>query len=116
MAVKIRLRRMGQKKAPFYRIIVADSRSPRDGRFIEEIGTYDPSTDPSTFKINEDLAKKWLQNGAQPTEQVAKLFKEMCIRDRVHPVRESGDYGSVCRCGVYVPQRAVAGIPYGRCV
>lgn len=57
MAVKIRLRRMGQKKAPFYRIIVADSRSPRDGRFIEEIGTYDPSTDPSTFKINEDLAK-----------------------------------------------------------
>ena len=73
MAVKIRL--MGQKKAPFYRIIVADSRSPRDGRFIEEIGTYDPSTDPSTFKINEDLAKKWLQNGAQPTEQVAKLFK-----------------------------------------
>ena len=75
MAVKIRLRRMGQKKAPFYRIIVADSRSPRDGRFIEEIGTYDPSADPSTFKINEDLAKKWLQNGAQPTEQVAKLFK-----------------------------------------
>ena len=69
MAVKIRLRRMGQKKAPFYRIIVADSRSPRDGRFI------DPSTDPSTFKINEELAKKWLQNGAQPTEQVAKLFK-----------------------------------------
>ena len=75
MAVKIRLRRMGYKKHPFYRVIVADSRSPRDGRFIEEIGPYDPSTDPSTFKINEDLAKKWLQNGAQPTEQVAKLFK-----------------------------------------
>ena len=75
MAVKIRLRRMGAKKAPFYRVVVADSRSPRDGRFIEEIGTYDPSTDPSTFKINEDLAKKWLQNGAQPTEQVAKIFK-----------------------------------------
>ena len=72
--VKIRLRRLGQKKAPFYRI-VADSRSPRDGRFIEEIGTYDPSTDPSTFKINEELAKKWLANGAQPTEQVSKLFK-----------------------------------------
>ena len=71
MAVKIRLRRMGQKKAPFYRIIVADSRSPRDGRFIEEIGTYDPST----FTINEELAKKWLANGAQPTEQVGKLFK-----------------------------------------
>ena len=75
MAVKIRLRRVGAKKAPFYRVVVADSRFPRDGRFIEEIGTYDPSTDPSTFKINEDLAKKWLQNGAQPTEQVAKLFK-----------------------------------------
>ena len=76
MAVKISRRSRGrQKKAPFYRIIVADSRSPRDGRFIEEIGTYDPSTDPSTFKINEELAKKWLQNGAQPTEQVAKLFK-----------------------------------------
>ena len=75
MAVKIRLKRIGAKKAPFYRIVVADSRYPRDGRFIEEIGTYDPSTDPSTFKINEDLAKKWLQNGAQPTEQVAKLFK-----------------------------------------
>ena len=73
--VKIRLRRMGSKKNPFYRIVVADSRYPRNGRFIEEIGTYDPSTDPSTFKINEDLAKKWLQNGAQPTEQVAKLFK-----------------------------------------
>ena len=71
MAVKIRLRRMGQKKAPFYRIIVADSRSPRDGRFIEEIGTYDPST----FKINEELAKKWLANGAQPTDTVGKLFK-----------------------------------------
>ena len=75
MAVKIRLRRMGQKKAPFYRIIVADSRSPRDGRFIEEIGTYDPNTDPSEFKINEELAKKWLANGAQPTDVVAKLFK-----------------------------------------
>ena len=75
MAVKIRLRRIGAKKAPFYRVVVADSRYPRDGRFIEEIGTYDPSTDPSTFKINEELAKKWLQNGAQPTEQVAKLFK-----------------------------------------
>ena len=70
MAVKIRLRRMGQKKAPFYRIIVADSRSPRDGKFIEEIGTYDPSTDPSTFKINEELAKKWLANGAHPEEVV----------------------------------------------
>ncbi len=75
MAVKIRLRRMGQKKAPFYRIIVADSRSPRDGRFIEEIGTYDPTTDPSTYNVNEELAKKWLANGAQPTDVVNKIFK-----------------------------------------
>ena len=75
MAVKIRLRRMGQKKAPFYRIIVADSRSPRDGRFIEEIGTYDPSTDPSTFKVDVEAAKKWLANGAQQTEVVGKILK-----------------------------------------
>ena len=79
MAVKIRLRRMGQKKAPFYRIIVADSRSPRDGRCIEEIGTYDPNTDPSTFKVNEELAKKWLANGAQPTEVVSRIFKQTGI-------------------------------------
>ena len=75
MAVKIRLRRMGQKKNPFYRIIVADSRSPRNGRFIEEIGTYGPNTDPSTFNVDEELAKKWLANGAQPTEVVGKIFK-----------------------------------------
>ena len=75
MAVKIRLRRMGYKKHPFYRVIVADSRSPRDGRFIEEIGTYDPTKDPSEFKVDEELAKKWLNNGAQPTEVVGKLFK-----------------------------------------
>ena len=75
MAVKIRLRRMGQKKAPFYRIIVADSRSPRDGRFIEEIGTYDPNQNPSAIKVDEELAKKWLANGAQPTDTVAKIFK-----------------------------------------
>ena len=75
MAVKIRLRRVGQKKAPFYRVIVADSRSPRDGRFIEEIGTYDPNQDPSVFNIDEEAAKKWLANGAQPTETVGKLFK-----------------------------------------
>ena len=79
MAVKIRLRRMGQKKAPFYRIIVADSRSPRDGRFIEEIGTYDPSTEPSTVKVNGELAQKWLSNGAQPTDTVARLFKSAGI-------------------------------------
>ena len=73
--VKIRLKRMGQKKAPFYRIVVSDSRSPRDGRFIEEIGTYDPKTEPSTIKINEERAKKWLATGAQPTETVEKLLK-----------------------------------------
>ena len=75
MAVKIRLRRMGQKKVPFYRIVVADSRSPRDGSCMEEIGTDAPNTDPSTFKVNEELAKKWLANGAQPTEVVSKIFK-----------------------------------------
>ena len=76
MAVKIRLRRMGQKKNPIYRIIVADSRSPRNGRFIEEIGTYNPNTDPSEFKIDEELAKKWLTNGAQPTDTVKALLKK----------------------------------------
>ncbi|MDR1765640.1 MAG: 30S ribosomal protein S16 [Lachnospiraceae bacterium] len=75
MAVKIRLKRMGQKKSPFYRIVVADSRSPRDGRFIEEIGYYDPNPDPSVIKIKEDLAKKWLSCGAQPTDTVSKLLK-----------------------------------------
>ena len=75
MAVKIRLRRMGEKKNPFYRIVVADSRSPRDGRFIEEIGTYNPNIEPSEFKVDEELAKKWLANGAQPTAVVGKLFK-----------------------------------------
>ncbi|MDO4189100.1 MAG: 30S ribosomal protein S16 [Lachnospiraceae bacterium] len=75
MAVKIRLRRMGQKKAAFYRIVVADSRSPRDGKCIDEIGTYDPNTEPSTYKVDEEKAKKWLNNGAQPTEVVAKILK-----------------------------------------
>ena len=75
MAVKIRLRRMGQKKAPFYRIIVADSRSPRDGKFIDEIGTYDPTREPSVYTVDEEAAKKWLANGAQPTEMVGKIFK-----------------------------------------
>lgn len=73
--VKIRLTRIGKKKAPLYRIVVADARSPRDGRFIEEIGTYDPKQDPSVFHIDEEAAKKWLNNGAQPTAEVAKLLK-----------------------------------------
>jgi small subunit ribosomal protein S16 len=75
MAVKMRLKRMGQKKRPFYRIVVADARAPRDGRFIEEIGTYDPNQEPSVIKFNEEAAKKWLANGAQPTDTVAKLLK-----------------------------------------
>lgn len=79
MAVKIRLKRMGQKKAPFYRVIVADSRSPRDGRFIAELGTYDPMKEPSAFSVNEEEAKKWLSNGAQPTETVNRLFKKAGI-------------------------------------
>ena len=79
MAVKIRLRRMGQKRNPFYRIVVADSRSPRDGRCIEEIGTYDPNQEPSAYHVNEELAKKWLANGAQPTETVARIFKQAGI-------------------------------------
>ncbi len=73
--VKIRLKRMGKKKAPFYRIVVADANSPRDGRFIEEIGTYDPNQEPSAFKVNAEAAKKWLANGAQPTETVSKILK-----------------------------------------
>ena len=83
MAVKIRLKRMGQKKAPFYRIVVADARSPRDGRFIEEIGTYDPNQEPSAFKVDEEAAKKWLNNGAQPTEVVGKIFKAAGIEKQV---------------------------------
>ena len=79
MAVKIRLRRMGQKKAPFYRIIVADSRSPRDGKFIEEIGYYNPNVEPSDVKVNEELAQKCLSTGAQPTEIVSRLFKNAGI-------------------------------------
>ena len=79
MAVKIRLRRMGQKRNPFYRIVVADSRSPRDGKCIEEIGTCDPNQEPSAYHVNEELAKKWLANGAQPTETVARIFKQAGI-------------------------------------
>ena len=74
--VKIRLRRMGAKKNPYYRIVVADSHSPRDGKFIEEIGTYDPLTDPATVKVNGERAKYWLSNGAQPTETVRGLLKK----------------------------------------
>ncbi len=74
MAVKMRLKRMGKKKAPFYRIVVADGRMPRDGRFIEELGYYDPTKEPSVIKVDEEAAKKWLANGAQPTDTVKKLL------------------------------------------
>ena len=76
MAVKIRLRRMGAKKAPFYRVVVADSRYPRDGRFIEEIGYINPLTDPATVEIDAEAAKKWIANGAQPTDTVKSLLKK----------------------------------------
>ena len=76
MAVKIRLRRMGAKKAPFYRIVVADSRYPRDGRFIEEIGYYNPLHDPPVVKIDAEKAAKWIANGAQPTDTVKAIFKK----------------------------------------
>ena len=79
MAVKMRLRRMGAKKAPFYRVVVADSRYPRDGRFIEEIGTYNPLTEPAEIKIDAEKAKKWLGNGAQPTDTVKVLLKKSGI-------------------------------------
>lgn len=76
MAVKIRLRRMGAKKAPFYRIVVADSRYPRDGRFIEELGYYDPTKEPSVLKVDDEKAKSWIANGAQPTDTVKALLKK----------------------------------------
>ena len=77
--VKIRLRRMGAKKAPFYRVVVADSRFARDGRFIEEIGYYDPTKNPSVVKIDEEKAKLWLSNGAQPTDTVRELLKKASV-------------------------------------
>lgn len=76
MAVKIRLKRMGAKKAPFYRVVVADSRYPRDGRFIEELGHYNPTTDPADIKIDIEKAQTWIKNGAQPTETVKSLLKK----------------------------------------
>lgn len=80
MAVRIRLKRMGAKKRPFYRIVVADSRFPRDGRFIEEIGIYNPTTDPSTLEVNEEKAADWLKKGAKPSETVKNLFKKAGIQ------------------------------------
>ena len=81
MAVKIRLRRMGMKKNPIYRVIVADSRSPRDGKFIEEIGSYNPLVNPAEFKVDADKIKTWIKNGAQPTETVKSLLNKNGIID-----------------------------------
>ena len=82
MAVKIRLRRMGAKKAPFYRVVVADSRYPRDGRFIEEIVYYNPTTEPATVKIDAEAAKKWIGNGAQPTDTVRSILKAQGVIEK----------------------------------
>ena len=87
MAVRIRLKRMGAKKKPFYRIVVADSRSPRDGRFIETIGTYNPLTEPAEIKIDEELALKWLQNGAKPSDTVRNLLSKQCILEKFHNLK-----------------------------
>lgn len=84
MAVKIRMRRMGSKKKPFYRLVVADSRSPRDGRFIEEIGYYNPVSEPVQIKIKDERAIKWLNDGAQPTDTVKDLFKKHGVYDKLN--------------------------------
>ena len=84
MAVKMRLKRMGAKKAPFYRVVVADSRSPRDGKFIENIGTYNPIKTPSETKIDEELALKWLNNGAIPTDTVRNILCKAGIMEKFH--------------------------------
>ena len=87
MAVKLRMTRMGAKKRPFYRIVAADSRSPRDGRFIEVVGTYNPITEPAEVKVNEELALKWLQNGAIPTDTVRDLLRKQGIMEKFHNIR-----------------------------
>lgn len=88
MAVKIRLRRMGAKKAPFYRIVVADSRSPRDGAFIEKIGTYNPLTNPAEIKVDEELTLKWLNNGAVPTDTVRNLLSKVGVMKKFHDQKQ----------------------------
>ena len=84
MAVKIRLRRMGAKQRPFYRIVVADSRSPRDGRFISEVGTYNPLVNPAEIKIDKEAIKEWIKKGAQPTDTVRSLLKKNGILEEMH--------------------------------
>jgi small subunit ribosomal protein S16 len=89
MAVKIRLKRMGAKKSPFYRIVVADSRSPRDGRFIETVGTYNPVAEPAIVEINENLALKWLKDGAKPSDTVRNLFSKQGLMEKFHNAKLS---------------------------
>lgn len=84
MAVKLRLKRMGSTKKPFYRIVAADSRSPRDGKFIETVGTYDPTKQPAVVSVDEELALKWLQNGAQPTDTVRNLLSSQGVMKKLH--------------------------------
>lgn len=88
MAVKIRLKRMGAKKAPFYRVVVADSRAPRDGRFIEEIGFYNPLTEPVQVRLNEEKALQWLANGAQPSDTVRSLFRRQGLLKKIHESKQ----------------------------
>ncbi|MBE6152341.1 MAG: 30S ribosomal protein S16 [Firmicutes bacterium] len=87
MAVKLRLKRMGAKKKPFYRVVAADSRGPRDGKFIELVGTYNPVADPAEIKIDEEVAMKWLRNGAEPTDTVRDLLKRQGIIEKFHQER-----------------------------
>lgn len=89
MAVKIRLKRMGAKKSPFYRIVVADSRSPRDGRYIEVVGTYNPVVQPAKVEINEELALKWLQDGAKPSDTVRNLLSKQGIMEKFHNAKNA---------------------------
>ena len=89
MAVKIRLKRMGANKSPFYRIVVADSRSPRDGRFIESVGTYNPVAQPAKVELNEELVLKWLNDGAKPSDTVRNLFSKQGIMEKFHNAKLS---------------------------
>ena len=91
MAVKLRLKRMGAKKRPFYRIVAADSRSPRDGKVVEEIGYYNPISEPTEIKIDHELAQKWLSNGAIPTDTVRNLFKQQGIMQQFHESKMKKD-------------------------
>lgn len=89
MAVKLRLKRMGAKKRPYYRVVAADSRSPRDGRFIETVGTYNPITEPAEIKINEEVALKWLRNGAIPTDTVRDILSKSGVLAKFHAERNA---------------------------